>query len=1174
MVTPNPRDKYGDILVPDDEEDPRSKYGSIFDNIPEVAEVAEEKPPAEPVVIPGRPDVEPIGSGRIPITTEEFEATPFGQATPNPVGERLIATPIRVTGQVLKTVGTEALKALDTFSEIALSALPSEVTTAISTPISGLGRGIANIARGDISVRPGLLDFPEIFRGNIGANQEANQRTRDILGTLIRAGMTPREAENALVESFQTRPAGTQVVGSLIDPLVAAGVIKGGLAAGRVGLRAAAPGARTILGRAGTEAVTAQEPIRRGVATLADLETAFPQVGQQGRVAAPSPIIAESEAIRGLPAVIVPQGGPLAETSSLVRPSVVAPSPLTRAIALPGRTPLALPAPRPQLALPPPPLIAPPGHLLAEIGSEAAEISREPLRWFREFLLNPKLVDTWALTLKWRQGVRGARAVAFKSKLNSLIDKGVDTEEAIRQARQELVGELPTAPTGIAPLATPEIRRALFDEVYRVLGSEPLEMLSTTEALSNALAGRAIPRIPGIKGGSAYSRLVRVFGFDMADALAKPGKLESLIEAGDVASRPRPLGPSIRTDFPSTQTFGGAVSPRLLDELPLTLEGQIPLRPEPPPGPFKGVPKDNRPQWLKDIDMQIFREAIGEALPPTGPSIRTEFPPVQALGGVEQQPLLLEPPPGPFQGIPRDPRTKWERELDLEVFRQLIGEVPPTTGPTGPRATGNIPPDTLVKQLSMIPESQSQRMIRWTKYLGLTAMDLGNLVRANVASVDLSYLRQQAFLIPGHLPSFGKSFKDAFRALWSADYARQIDHAMRTDPDFRMYDLLGLDFIRPLDSKVAKAWERAEDFLILGGDRPLQKLADKLPWIRISQRSYVTGMNKMNFDLFKGHVRMLNRINEEVAAGRVVLKPGETFDMQKSIKSYGNMLAEMSGRGPLGPLKELSPVLNAGFFSVRLQIGRLLSPRHLFSSDKFTRQAAWYNFMTAIGAFSGLIIGGREMGLWDVETDIRSSDFMKIKIGRMRIDVWGGFQQYAVLYARLVPVIGGVKSTVTGQVTETDPVEAVSRFAATKRSPGAGQVLTLWTGKDFRGSQVDRRDWEFWLNQNLPIAVQDVTEAFKDQGLIGAGIAAPLSILGQGVNVHDLALQDIALELYGIDYFDLPLGSSQRKRVDSVWQARLTRSEKDKIAEGKKRTKDRAVEREKERRKILQDTLR
>ncbi len=891
--------------------------------------------------------------------------------------------------------------------------------------------------------------------------------------------------------------------------------------------------------------------------------------------------------VRGLPARIEPR--PLAVSPEAQ--AVVSPEVASRATPLSGRTPAALVAPKPQLALPAPVVTAPPGHLLAEIGTEAAELSREPLRWFREFLQNPRLVDNWALTQKWRAQVLGARTAVFKARLNTLIDEGVETEEAIRQARQALVGELPTVPTGIAQLATPEIQRALFDEMYRVLRNEPLEILSTGRALSNALAGRSIPRIPGIKGGSAYSRLVRVFGFDMADALAKPGRLDSLIDAGEVGARPRPSGPSVRVETPSTQTFGGSQTARLLDEPALTLEGQRPLRLEPPPGPFKGLRQDTRPQWLKDIDNQIFREATGEVPPLTGPSVRAEFPSVQALGGVDQIPLIPEAPPGPFRAVPRDPRPQWEKELDLQVFRELTGEAPPPIGPTLPRVAGTIPPDDIVKQISMMSEADRQRMLRWMQYTGLTGMDLGNLVRANVATVDLSYLRQQAFLIPGHPVAFGKSFKDAFRSLWSADYAKQIDNAIKTDPAFKFYDLLKVDFLRPLDSKVAQAWQRAEDFIILGGDRPLQRLADKLPWIRISQRAYVTGMNKMNFDLFKGHIRMVNRINEEVAAGRVVLNPlqrlreripglriypqaGETFDMEKSIKAYGDMLAEMSGRGPLGPLKELSPALNAGFFSIRLQIGRLLSPRHLFSSDPITRQAAWYNFMTAIGAFSGLILGGRAMGLWDVETDRRSSDFMKIKIGRMRIDLWGGYQQYAVLYARLLPVVGGLKTTATGEVTEIDPVQAVSRFAASKRAPAVGQVLTAWTGRDFRGSRVDRRDWQMWLEQNLPISIQDVTEAFEDQGLTGAAIAGPLSILGQGVNVHDLQKQDIALELYGIDFFDMPLKSPQRAHVIRVWESRLNRSERERIAEDKKRVREGAVRREEERRKILQDILR
>ena len=150
------------------------------------------------------------------------------------------------------------------------------------------------------------------------------------------------------------------------------------------------------------------------------------------------------------------------------------------------------------------------------------------------------------------------------------------------------------------------------------------------------------------------------------------------------------------------------------------------------------------------------------------------------------------------------------------------------------------------------------------------------------------------------------------------------------------------------------------------------------------------------------------------------------------------------------------------------------------------------------------------MGLWDVEADPRSADFMKIRIGRTRIDVWGGLQQYVVLYGRMLPTVANgewgprIKSTTTGEVRPTDPVEGIARFARGKAAPAAGRVLELWTGTDFKGADISRTDVSRQLQQiGLPIMGQDMYEAFDAHGLTGLPLGV-ISALGAGVTVHDL----------------------------------------------------------------------
>ena len=85
-----------------------------------------------------------------------------------------------------------------------------------------------------------------------------------------------------------------------------------------------------------------------------------------------------------------------------------------------------------------------------------------------------------------------------------------------------------------------EVRDALSNRIYRVLSGDAFEIANTQTALDNALAGKPIPRIPGRKGGSAYSRLVKVFGEHITEGLSKREALDKLILRS--AKAPRGVG--------------------------------------------------------------------------------------------------------------------------------------------------------------------------------------------------------------------------------------------------------------------------------------------------------------------------------------------------------------------------------------------------------------------------------------------------------------------------------------------------------------------------------------------------------------------------------------------------------------------------------------------------------
>ena len=384
--------------------------------------------------------------------------------------------------------------------------------------------------------------------------------------------------------------------------------------------------------------------------------------------------------------------------------------------------------------------------------------------------------------------------------------------------------------------------------------------------------------------------------------------------------------------------------------------------PETAPGPFWDIPRDPRTPEEQKIAAQIFSEYMGEGDVPQLsrliPDPRTgevetweaylqrraammgrpmeQYPvplrrdeevralvseeeaaravdvvtgmtaegrPIRSLQ-IQDQPYLDEPTPAT---LPETFEESWFSKLSLNERVKKSKEL-----------------QSIVKAFEGFSAEDKIRMIRWAKEAGLTAVDFGNLLRANMASVDMSYLRQQVMLIPGNPEAFAKSFPRAVRAMWTDDYALNKELARKKTSLYQNYYSKGADFLRELGTPESNAWALEEQFIGLAGDRPLQKLARKLPWLNISNRAFVTGTNEMNWSIYEGHLRTLIHHNEQWEAGHLAGQPVEYADLrtpsywpftglsgikgkklsegdiQRSMNNVAEMLAEMSARGPMG----------------------------------------------------------------------------------------------------------------------------------------------------------------------------------------------------------------------------------------------------------------------------------
>jgi len=164
---------------------------------------------------------------------------------------------------------------------------------------------------------------------------------------------------------------------------------------------------------------------------------------------------------------------------------------------------------------------------------------------------------------------------------------------------------------------------------------------------------------------------------------------------------------------------------------------------------------------------------------------------------------------------------------------------------------------------------------------------------------------------------------------------------------------------------------------------------------------------------------------------------------------------------------------------------------------------------TFIGMFTGVLLLGKLLDLWEVEFDPRSADFMTARVGNTRIDPWGGFKQYAVLYSRLAsiiiaqvdPTVETMKSSTTGATSDTDIGSILFDFMRSKAAPMSAEALNFYTGKNYVGEEIDVKNPRQWLEATLPFSVLDIMESFLENEFAGLGVA-PFAFIGMGAQTY------------------------------------------------------------------------
>ena len=352
-------------------------------------------------------------------------------------------------------------------------------------------------------------------------------------------------------------------------------------------------------------------------------------------------------------------------------------------------------------------------------------------------------------------------------------------------------------------------------------------------------------------------------------------------------------------------------------------------------------------------------------------------------------------------------------------------------------------------------------------------LDVLNIPRAILASFDFSaWLRQGAFIVTGYPKIGARALAVDLKTFFSGKYAAEIDQFIRNGEYAALREKAKLYLAPTGETVTAKLSQLEETFM--------SHLVKKIPIIgtgvKWSERAYISTLNYMRAMTFDRYAAMWEGQNY----------PLETY------KQLAALINWATGRGPVGKAASLTPALNAVFFSTRLQTSRAAM---LFGGAKFTsppvRKAYARMMLMFFGTMGSIVALGEIVGLWKTETDPRSSDFGKIRIGNTRLDPWAGFQPIMRLIAQLIT---GERKTATGRVQDIGRMETLERFFRSKASPAFGLAWDMVEGETFIGEALSLEAegvGEQVYQRLTPLFIQDLIDAIKEEGWIGGFIAIP-----------------------------------------------------------------------------------
>lgn len=407
-------------------------------------------------------------------------------------------------------------------------------------------------------------------------------------------------------------------------------------------------------------------------------------------------------------------------------------------------------------------------------------------------------------------------------------------------------------------------------------------------------------------------------------------------------------------------------------------------------------------------------------------------------------------------------------------------------------------------ELSLLRDQDAQRSK--AKKLWDGAVDLVGSARTFVTSLDFSApLRQGIVASVAHPIIAGGAFVESFRQAFNKTRFEDWLDDIKDSPEYQLMYGSGLYLADPKNPIMAQKEERF-----------MGNLIKHIPILRtlvgISERSFVSYLNKLRVDLFASGVRNLqaNGITPE--------------NNMKAYSSLAKLVNTSTGRGEIGALEKISPELNTFLFSPRLMASRfnMLNPFWYAKLDNSSKSGKWYkgqradaifDFMKFVGFGTALLtllkygFGGDDDDDLKVGIDPTSTDFGKIIHKGTRWDIWGGFQPFVRLASQ---IFSGTATTSSGKKIDLynpnygadSGLDKTISFFRNKLAPIPAGVASLMAGKDPTGKKSTLSGEA--LKLITPLIVSDMVSAYLANGSIGLLTNGLPAVFGVGVQQYEV----------------------------------------------------------------------